>query len=390
MTRKHRIPHSMLFPVRLFINSPNGLVAFSTEHARLPLPWGLDREGPVLAYGSYLDALASFLAQHGYQALQMALSQLLERPVSVQEIQSLEIISQKHGAFYHVAQVCAKVSGKISSLAVNSAVRPAQQALLESEFAVLQDLNKSFPRGFIPRAFVLGESPYVADDGSRMMLRLFIAEWFEGYHEFHLSRRAPADTAIIRVWDEDGEKPFLNDRETRSLYQQAAAILTAYLDPESFSQIYPWHHAAGDFVLKRQQQGVEVRLITVRGYQPLMSVGDDPSEKWIPLMHFFLNLSIRMRLDRLDGTGDLVWAEPDCLHGVVSGFLETWQQKAEKHSDLPQASELRDVLRSFAPEEWLFLSDLVLADGLMEAEELEFLQPRLEEHMTSLWGVLRQ
>jgi len=133
-----------------------------------------------------------------------------------------------------------------------------------------------------------------------------------------------------------------------------------------------------------------VRLITVRGYQPLMSVGDDPSEKWIPLMHFFLNLSIRMRLDRLDGTGDLVWAEPDCLHGVVSGFLETWQQKAEKHSDLPQASELRDVLRSFAPEEWLFLSDLVLADGLMEAEELEFLQPRLEEHMTSLWGVLRQ
>ena len=42
------------------------------------------------------------------------------------------------------------------------------------------------------------------------------------------------------------------------------------------------------------------------------------------------------------------------------------------------------------PEEWLFLSDLVLEDGLTEAEEVQFLQPRLEEHMVSLFKVLRQ
>jgi hypothetical protein len=380
----------MHFPVRLSINTPAGLVAFSAKHARLPLPWGLDGAGPNLAYGPYLNALASFLAQNDYQLLLMALSAHLERPVSLQEIESLEIISQKHGAFYHVTQVWAKVSGKLYALALNTAVRAAQQAFLESEFTLLQDLNERVTPGFIPRVYVQGESPYAADDGSLLMLKFFIAEWFEGYHEFHLSRRAPGDPLAIRVWEGYAERTFLSAQETRSLYHQAAAILTAYLDPEGFSQVYPWHHAAGDFVLKRQQEGVELRLITVRGYRPLVTVGPDPLEEWIPIVHFFLNLSLRLRLDRLDGTGDLVWASSDCLQGIVSGFLETWQQKAEKGSNLPQASALLDVFTSFTLEEWLLLSDLVLVDGLTEAEELEFLQPRLEEHLTGLCEVLLQ
>ena len=337
----------MPFPVRLSINTPEGLVAFSAEHAKLPLPWGLDGEGPNLAYGPYLNALASFLGQNDYQPLQMALSAHLERPVSVQEIQSLEIISQKHGAFYHVVQVCAKISGALHSLALNSAVRATQQTFLEAEFTLLQALNERFPLGFIPRAYGQGESPYTADDGSRRMLKLFLAEWFEGYHEFHLSRRAAGDPPSIKVWDDYAAESFLNTRETRSLYRQAAAILTAYFDPKAFSQIYPWHHAAGDFVLKRQQMEVDLRLITVRGYRPLVSVGSDLSDRWVPLVHFFLNLSLRMRLDRLDGVGELAWASPDCLQGVVAGFLEAWQAKAEECSDLPKASEVQDVLRSF-------------------------------------------
>jgi len=56
----------------------------------------------------------------------------------------------------------------------------------------------------------------------------------------------------------------------------------------------------------------------------------------------------------------------------------------------PKLSELLDVLRSFTLEEWLLLSDLVLVDGLTEAEEEKFLQPRLEEHLTRLCEVLRQ
>jgi hypothetical protein len=48
------------------------------------------------------------------------------------------------------------------------------------------------------------------------------------------------------------------------------------------------------------------------------------------LLPFLLNLSLRMRLDRLDGVGSVAWAGHDCvdatLDGVVSG-LETKEQQ---------------------------------------------------------------
>lgn len=380
----------MHFPIRLYINGPDGLVAFNTKHDRLPLPWGLDSDGPSLTYGPYLNAVAAFLCRDDGQPLRMALSRHLGRPVSLSEIQSLEIISQKHGAFYQVVQARVKVSEIFCSLAVTSAIRPAQQVCLESEFALLRELYARFPLGFIPCAYFLGTSPKVGDGRSGPVMKSFIGEWFEGFHEFHLSRRTAGDGPTIRVWDDGTAESFLDAEEARSLYRQAAAILTAYLAPDSFSQIYPWHHAAGDFVLRRKQRGVDVRLVTVRGYLPLVSVGSDPLDRWIPLVHFFLNMSLRMRLDRRDGTGELEWASPDCLPGVVSGFLEAWRRKSDEDDGLPTASAVRDVLLSFNPEEWLSLADLILADGLTEAGEAEFVQSQLENHVTSLWTVIRQ
>ena len=378
----------MTFPVRTYINSPHGLVALGPEHALLPLPWGLDGEGPALTYGPYFDALLSFLSQRDYQPLRAALGGLLQQPIPLRKIQGVEVISQKHGAFYHVAQVRSNIAGVHYSFVVNSAVRPAQQAFLESEFALLQDLAERFPLGFVPHAFALGTAPCTTGDGIACSLKSFIAEWFEGYHEFHLSRQDSQGDLFIKVWDAHSGNSLLDAEEARSVYHQAALILTAYLDPESFSQIYPWHHAAGDFVLKRLGAGPQLRLITVRGYLPLVTVGPDPSEKWIPLVHFFLNLSLRMRLDRLDGTGELVWADPDCLAGVVSGFVEGWEQKTKKHPALPRTSEVMAVLRSFTPEEWLPLASLVLDHGLVETDESEFIEPRLEEHATSLHKIL--
>jgi hypothetical protein len=373
------------FPVRIFIDSPDGLLAFGRQYAGMPLPWGLDAEGPAVTYGTYFEALTSFLSPNSYQPLCTALSQLLERPVPLQEILELNIISQKHGAFYHVAQVRTRLAEQYYSLAVNSAVHPARQAFLDHEFSLLQDLNKRFPLGFLPRVFVLGSSLGMGEKGAHLTLRSFVTEWFEGYHEFHLAQPGPEISPSIQVWDGHANRSVLNSEESQSLYHQAALILTAYYDPESHNQIYPWHHAAGDFILKRQATALQLRLITVRGYLPLVTGGLDPADQWLPLVHFFLNLSLRMRLDRLDGTGKLVWAGTECLQGVVSGFLEGWEQKAEKDAALPRRAEVIAVLRSFTAEEWLSLVFPVLEDGLEEADELEFIQPRLEEHVHSLF-----
>ena len=40
------------------------------------------------------------------------------------------------------------------------------------------------------------------------------------------------------------------------------------------------------------------------------------------LLIFFLNLSIRMRLDRYDGVGDIVWADGLVVQSTLDGFFE--------------------------------------------------------------------
>jgi hypothetical protein len=40
------------------------------------------------------------------------------------------------------------------------------------------------------------------------------------------------------------------------------------------------------------------------------------------LLIFFLNLSIRMRLDRYDGVGDIVWADGPVVQSTLDGVMD--------------------------------------------------------------------
>jgi hypothetical protein len=109
------------------------------------------------------------------------------------------------------------------------------------------------------------------------------------------------------------------------LYRNAAMILSACYDPITASQIFPWHHAAGDFVVRVEGEGASVRLITVRDYIPMTGTADEPdNEREIleALVVFFIHLSIRMRLDRLDGVKEVVWAPDGCLDPMIDGFFQ--------------------------------------------------------------------
>jgi hypothetical protein len=105
---------------------------------------------------------------------------------------------------------------------------------------------------------------------------------------------------------------------------QATMILTACYDPITSFQIFPWHHAAGDFVVRLEEKGVTVRLITVRDYVPLVDWAAEPDDERSlldALVVFFLHLSIRMRLDRLDGVKEVAWASDRCLAPIIDGFF---------------------------------------------------------------------
>jgi len=55
------------------------------------------------------------------------------------------------------------------------------------------------------------------------------------------------------------------------------------------------------------------------------------------LLLFFLSLSIRMRLDRLDGVGDITWADSRAVPAILEGFLEGLALK-------PQIPQLPDAI----------------------------------------------
>lgn len=378
-------------PIELLINTPSGNLPLTRERYHIPLPRGPEAVGPVLLYGPYLEAVAGFLKKDSFAPLLEAVGAQAGRAVSSQELRSLRIISIKHGAFYNVVLLRVRLSDGAAALALNIVSDPSLQQSLTGEFSLLRELHARFGLPFLPRPYTDGTILYGADEGSgQIPLRFFIAEWFEGFHEFHLTRVGMDGSLALKVWDLERGDTLLGIRDAYLLYRRAAFILTSYFDELSFRQIYPWHHAAGDFIVRPAGESTEVRLITARGYRCLLSEDCTQDDILLAAVHFFINMSLRMRLDRLDGTGELAWAGPECLDAVVDGFLQAFQSKIEKGASIPRGGDALEVLRHFTREEWMSLTELILEQGLVEVDELEFLNSHLEEHVSSLRQVLKE
>ena len=176
-----------------------------------------------------------------------AVSRHFIRRVLLYEIEEIRIILDKHGAFYHPAKIEVALKDSSISFVLNIAVTEAGQQCAQSEYRILKRLNADFPHSFIPEVYARGSD--MIQTGS-VETRMFLAEWFEGFNEFHLSLDPSDGIYKIAVWDNNHGNFFLTNPQTMHLYRQAAKILTYYYNIETFEQIFSWHHAAGDFVLK--------------------------------------------------------------------------------------------------------------------------------------------
>ncbi len=372
------------FPVHLLIATPRGPIALDKSNAALPLPRDDRTPTPVIRYGPYLKGLHECLSGNGYARLLQALGSHFRAPIGLPDVTALHITSEKHGALYHVAHLQVQLRNRQVSFALNVAISREQKAFLESDMGVLNALHDRFHLFHLPKVYFQDEALYHETEHPLLPMHLFMAEWFEGYHEFHLSLPPGETKSGIIVWEENGENAWLTDLQTQSLYRHASAILTACLDMEDFRQIYPWHHAAGDFIVRREKDTVSVRLITARDYRCITPQAATNGDRWIGIICFFLNLTIRMRLDRLDGTGALAWAEGSCMKAMVEGFLEAWKEKHGKDPSLPAPGNVLEVFRSFDADEWEDLGNVVLEQGMVEHDEASFLKARLTEHVKEL------
>jgi len=344
---------------------------------------------PFFSYGDYFTGVRAFLEKDAFWFLIDAVNQQSATPVCEEDIQAVCIHLEKHGEFYHPARVAVRFNGRETLFVVNAAISAAGKATIRREYDLLRRLGREFPWTYLPQAYALDT---VSVHTGRIEMVLLLGEWFHGYHEFHISGNTADEETHIRVWDGTNGCGEMDPDKVTCLYRQAAKILTCYYNLRSFEQICSWHHAAGDFIMTAAADRPDMKLITVRQYASMIdATPDDPESMVHAILLFLLNLSMRMRVDRIDGVGDLVWADDRAVAGTVNGFFDGMLQKARIDPLAgPFAVFFKHYLRTLTPDD-LIANGAALVDSYPHhAPENDLIRRGLEAHCSAFHDALRR
>ncbi|MDO9565783.1 MAG: hypothetical protein Q7J15_03485 [Candidatus Desulfaltia sp.] len=421
---------------KYFLYRLDNLIKKNSRIWTVPLP--MSRRQPPeecslsITYNDYFSAVRSFLEQNRFKILISAFSKSINRQIIPEEIEEIRVCLVKHGEFYHPSLVEAILNKESYKFVLNVAISAAGRDGIEREYICLKRLGNDFSFSFIPEVYGYGETRVKK---SRHMMSMFLGEWFEGFNEFHISQDKTDNKYKILVWDSEKGNYFLSPDNTLELYRQAAMILTGYYNIESFEQIFPWHHAAGDFVIRLQNNKAEpqkrahspqlaagfasesensklpygrrfpaaccgelqLKLITVRQYAPMFAKKeeDEDTGKNVEMileamLVFLLNLSIRMRLDRIDGVGDIVWSDDIAVQGTLKGFFQGLRRKDSTglFSDSFD-TYFHDYLLSSCTEKDFYDLSLAIVDSYNPlAPEIPVIRQNIKKHAKILFDVV--
>jgi hypothetical protein len=421
--------------IRYLVASPAGDVPVDTQRLDYPL----ETDPLKTPYRIYFRAITDFLKKRDFQPFLEAVNKRLDTDFNLSALNEIIVRTEKHGALYHPASIECVMKDCRVKFGLNVAVTDAGKDCLKKEFTVLKTLHSRFNFQYIPM-------PYYLDELHSMIFLL--EEWFEGYHEFHIAKSKDGKQQI-KLWEYGHGDRFLAPEQSLEIYRQAAQILTLYYDLQDFRLIYPWHHAAGDFVTKIEEtkyfpspdpspQGrgnkkkdshrgrgdnpssllpldkgrmggvtvpsplegegkgegymrnkIDVRLTTVRGYEPfLRSDGNNMINPILALFYFLLHLSIQMRLDRLDGVGDVVWADDFCVDATVNGFFQGLERKSDLRDSCGSVRSFLILLKSFTKEEFRE-TITAIAEQFEQTKDYRIIQKHLNEHLDRLYLTLQ-
>ena len=336
---------------------------------------------------TYFRAIEKFLIQ-SLDKVSQAVSSL--RGTKVSRMDTIKIVAEKHGSDYHPARILIDCGDEVVSLAINVAVTNRGRERMLSECSALAYLAEAYPVLFIPRFFFYGEVLVSSDEGFTSPVCIFAAEWFDGFHEFHLGANPETPQVAALLWDPQRPDTPLGHEELSQIYRQAAYILTYYYDVFTCSEIFPWHHAAGDFVVAKREDCIEVRLITVRQYAPrTVFIDAGLGDPLIGILMFLTNLTLRMRLDRANGTGDIVWAPEQTLSATIMGFMQALQdQTSQGRIDPALFKRIVGFLNSIAPDDLTKAFLAVIHSYSDQAPDLPVVMKNLERHILLVFKAL--
>jgi len=377
--------------IKFLFSGPEGDIPLGKDDLVTPFKITPSENHPFLTLCDYFESIKGFILKDNGIALSHVLSERLGEGIDFSGITRILIRSEKHGALYHLASVEIFADGQSSKLAVSTAVSEKGKAWVEHEYDMLNFLDKTFNLSYLPKPYFRGSVECHA--GTRQeFLSMFLTEWFEDYHEWHLAIDEEEKKQKICIWDQKKGHRFASREEAFEIIRQGSKILTLFYDTRNFSQIYPWHHAAGDFVVRNRNGVIDTKLTTVRNYEPFM-VFESQSDinPMVAIIYFFLNMTIKMRLDKLDGVGDVVWAGDFCVEAATRGFFEALRiMEDESRYHLGKLEDLLLLLKDFSREELgrLFFSVLDFY-GQEDPGDFSAIKINLESHVNQLYQVLQ-
>lgn len=348
--------------VDYFFSSPQGDIHADPKVLASPFVLSPTEQHPFVTLGNYFETLKKFACS---------------RP-ELAGAEHIKIISEKHGALYHIACISAVCNGQYKKFSVSSALSETGISCLSRDLKLLNRLNDTLGLPFLPTVYSSDIMPCGSSTASVDLL-LVLAEWFDDHHEWHLTE----DGLDIILWDHNRGNRLLGQQAAKALFKKTAEILTRYYDITTGNQIYPWHHAAGDFIVCDQNASIQLRLTTVRGYQTLTLPGTASDESpFVALLFFFLNLTIRNRLDRIEGIDAPVWSGRFVVPATIEGFFTAMQtMPAQNHAPVGMAEKLLSVLKTCNPAELATMcTPLINFYFEVSPSEAGFIAEHLDEH----------
>jgi hypothetical protein len=339
----------------------------------------------AVTYGDFFTAVQHYLSQDDMAPVERAAVALTGGRVSLTDIDGIAIHLVKHGAFYHPAYGILTVKGRSHSFVVNVAVSRAGRKVIDREYRNLVGLNAELDAPFWPSVFGIGRG----NDLQGRRIPMFLGQWLDEFYEFHLTGEAPHRCSVT-VWDTVKGHCMLDFDQVASCLEQAAVILAYAYNPVTFESIRHWHHAAGDFVIAMDGEAIELRLITVRTYAPMI---DDPepdvSSMLEALLLLLVEMSLKLRLDRLDGVGPMVCHHQDVVPAICRGFFKGLQMGAPMRG-LPE--DFHVAVKEYAAlhdtDQLLAVAEGLIAKAAFNPEERHLIQTILGGHISGLAAAL--